>query len=583
MRSFKQIFKYFKPYRRSFYLSIFLLFITSMSLILMPTVEAMITSQLYADITSAENGVIQISYDIIARIMMLLIGVYLTKTITQLISAHTLTSAIQNAMRDLKNELHDKLNRLPITYYDKHSYGDLLSRITNDVESISNAFQQTMTQVIMGVVSIVFAYIMMYRIHVGLFLISLALIPTLLAFSFGFVKFSQKRFDKQQKTLGELNGSIQELYSGYQEILIHNRQAQSIAQFEEKNDELRQDAFHAQFLSSAMSPLNSLITYITIAVSALYGCLKILQGEMDPGGIQACIRYIWSINDPLTQVASLSAQIQSAFASMGRVCEILDEPIAHQTVHANLGNVQGSVVFEDVSFAYQEQDVLKHVNFAVEPGQMAAIVGETGAGKTTIISLLMRFYEINQGKILIDGVNIADVSIEELRSNLGMVLQDSWLFEGSVYDNIAYGKTGASLTEVQEACQIAHVDHFIRTLPDGYQSLLQEDGGNLSQGEKQLMTIARAILKNPKILILDEATSSVDTRLEAMLQTAMHHMLEGRTSIVIAHRLSTIRRADMILVMRQGEIVERGTHEELLARRGYYYDLYQAQFAHQED
>lgn len=581
MQAFKQILSYFKPYRFIFLCSIGLLCITASSLIIMPTVEAMITSQIYQDIISANGGPVHISYDIILGIIALLIGVYATKTITQLISAHTLTKAIQSAMRDLKNDLHTKMNQLPISYYDKHSYGDLLSRITNDVESISNAFQQTLTQIIMGSVSIVFAYIMMARIHMGLFCITIFLIPTLLLFSFTFVRFSQKRFDQQQKTLGELNGTIQEQYSGYQEILIHNRQNVSLKEFALKNEQLKNDAFKAQFLSSIMTPLNSLITYTTIAISALYGCLKMMQGQMDPGGIQACIRYIWSINDPLTQVASLSAQIQSAFAAMRRVCEMLNEEVNELEVKASLPTTNAHVAFDHVSFAYDTKTILKDVSFEVKPGQMAAIVGETGAGKTTIISLLMRFYEISQGCILIDGVNIQDLDINELRNHLGMVLQDTWLFEGSILDNLKYGKQDATLEEVQKVARIASIDEMIDHLSEGYDTILAEDGGNLSQGEKQLMTIARALLKDPSILILDEATSSVDTRLEARVQAAMYELLKGRTSIVIAHRLSTIRKADVIYVMKHGQIVEQGNHEQLLQQQGYYYDLYQSQFAHQ--
>lgn len=580
MQAFKQILSYFKPYRILFYGSIGLLFITASCLIIMPTVEAMITSQIYQDIISSSDR-ISLSYDIIFQIIFLLIGIYLLKTGTQLISAHTLTKAIQYAMRDLKNDIHHKMNQLSIAYYDQHSYGDLLSRITNDVESISNAFQQTMTQLIMGSVSIVFAYIMMSQIHMGLFYISLCLIPTLLLFSFTFIRFSQKYFDQQQKTLGELNGMIQEQYSGYQEIMIHNRQALSLQQFSKKNEQLRQDAFQATFLASIMTPLNSLITYLTIAISVLYGCLKIVAGEMDPGGIQACIRYIWSINDPLTQVASLASQIQSAFAAMNRVCEMLNEPIETMEVKASLPYTKAQVQFEHVSFAYDDKEVLHDVSFAVKSGQMAAIVGETGAGKTTIISLLMRFYEINQGKITIDGINIQELSIDELRSHLGMVLQDTWLFEGSVYDNLTYGCQNASKEDVMKVAKIANIHHFIEGLQDGYDTILLEDGGNLSQGEKQLMTIARALLKNPHILILDEATSSVDTRLESRLQEAMYELLKGRTSIVIAHRLSTIRKADIIYVMKKGRIVEQGSHEQLLQQHGYYYDLYQSQFAHQ--
>ncbi len=426
---------------------------------------------------------------------------------------------------------------------------------------------------------------MMYSIKPALACLALLIIPLSIFISRCVVKHSQGHFKAQQDSLGDLNGAITELYSGYNELILYGRQQESIQQFETINTKLQRHAFKAQFMSSLMSPLISLVTYLSIGAAGVCGCFFVISGGMTVGGLQAFIRYIWQINDPLSQVSQLSTQIQSAFAALKRIFEILDaeEEIPDTVEPKQIKDVKGKVTFENVSFGYTDKTIIKNLNITVEPGQMVAIVGPTGAGKTTIINLLLRFYDVKEGRILIDGVDIKDMKREDLRSLFGMVLQDTWLFFGTIFENIRYGKLNARKDQVIDAAKLANVHHFIRTLPGGYDMKINEEGNNISLGEKQLLTIARAILKDPKILILDEATSSVDTRLEKILQNAMHKVMEGRTSFVIAHRLSTIKNADMIMVLKEGSIEEIGTHQELIDKKGYYEQLYNAQFSWQEN
>ena len=424
---------------------------------------------------------------------------------------------------------------------------------------------------------------MMYLINVQMAVVGTMIIPLSLLVTKLVVGKSQKLFKKQQNALGDLNSAVTEMYTGYNEILLFNQQEESIDKFKKINENLRTNAFKAQFVSSTIAPLNSLVTYLSIGVIAIMGTANVIAGTFMVGQLQAFIRYIWHINDPLSQISNLSAQIQAAFAALGRVIELLNEkeevPEANPPKH--IENIQGNVTFEHVKFGYYDKTLIKDLNVDVKSGQMVAIVGPTGAGKTTIINLLLRFYDVKGGSIKIDGVDIRDLKRGELRSMFGMVLQDTWLYSGSIYDNIRYGRLDARKDEVINAAKMANVHHFIRTLPDGYDSMINEEANNISQGEKQLLTIARAILKDPQILILDEATSSVDTRLEKMLQEAMHRVMKGRTSFVIAHRLSTIKSADLILVINNGDIVEKGTHEELLAKKGAYEKLYNSQFNHE--
>ena len=570
------------PYKWEFLGAILMVIISVVTMVSAPSVEGMITTQLANDISLAERiGRLQVNFDEITKIMLILAFIYLVKTLSQVFAVIWLTNAIQHAMQDLRNALQSKIRRLPVRYFDSHQFGDVLSRITNDVDAISNALQQSFVNVVTGVLTILLALTMMFRIHVLMACIAFMIIPLSLLITVFIVRHSQKRFKAQQDALGALNGAITELYTGYNEILLFNKQQESIERFRNLNENLRQNACTAQFVSSTIGPLNALVTYLTIGGVAVVGTIQIIHGNLSVGNLQAFVRYIWQVNDPLSQISSLSSQIQSAFAAIERVLEILneEEEVAELSPAKQIEHVKGNVSFSHVRFGYGEEPLMKDLNVEVKSGQMVAIVGPTGAGKTTLINLLLRFYDVNGGSICIDGVDIRDMKRGELRDLFGMVLQDTWLFSGSIYDNIRYGRLDARKDEIIRAAKMANVHHFIRTLPDGYHSVINEEANNISQGEKQLLTIARAILKDPQILILDEATSSVDTRLEKMLQEAMHRVMEGRTSFVIAHRLSTIRSADLILVINNGDIVEQGTHEELMKKQGYYEKLYNSQFA----
>lgn len=573
------------PYKWEFAGAVLMVIISVVTMVSAPSVEGMITTQLANDLSLAESiGKLQVNFDEITKIMLMLAFIYLVKTLSQVFAVIWLTNAIQHAMQDLRNALQSKIRRLPVRYFDNHQFGDVLSRITNDVDAISNALQQSFVNVVTGVLTIILALIMMFRIHVLMACIAFLIIPFSLLITIFIVRHSQKRFKAQQDALGALNGAITEMYTGYNEILLFNKQQESIEKFRDLNENLRQNACTAQFVSSTIGPLNALVTYLTIGGVAVVGTIQIIHGNLSVGNLQAFVRYIWQVNDPLSQISSLSSQIQSAFAAIARVLEILEEEeeIAELDPPKRIEQVKGNVAFSHVRFGYGDEPLMKDLNVTVKSGQMVAIVGPTGAGKTTLINLLLRFYDVNGGSICIDGVDIRDMKRGELRDMFGMVLQDTWLFSGSIYDNIRYGRLDARKDEIIHAAKMANVHHFIRTLPDGYHSVINEEANNISQGEKQLLTIARAILKDPQILILDEATSSVDTRLEKMLQEAMHRVMEGRTSFVIAHRLSTIRSADLILVINDGDIVEQGTHEELMEKQGYYEKLYNSQFADKE-
>lgn len=571
------------PYALQLFVSVFMIVISIGAITAAPRIEGMITSRLAADLADMASGAegARIHFEVIRNILLVLLAIYLTKTVSQIVGSFCLTNSIQNAMHDLRNEVQNKIRRLPVRYFDTNSFGDVLSRVTNDVEAVSNALQQSFSQVISGILTLILALWMMFSINKLMACIAFLIIPVGALITRGIVRISQSQFKAQQDSLGDMNGAITELYTGYNEILLFGQQEQSREQFEAVNDSLQKHAFKAQFLSSLMSPLISLTTYLSIGVIAVIGCFAILAGTLSVGNLQAFIRYIWQVNDPLTQVSQLSAQIQAAFAGMKRIFEILDEPEETESAPAGLlpGPAKGEVTFEHVSFSYGDTPVIRDFNVTVKSGQMVAIVGPTGAGKTTLINLLLRFYDVNGGRILVDGVDIRDMNREDLRSMFGMVLQDTWLFSGTIFDNIRYGNLSARKDEVIDAAKMANVHHFIRTLPQGYNMVINEEGSNISQGEKQLLTIARAILKNPQIMILDEATSSVDTRLEKMLQSAMNKVLKDRTSFVIAHRLSTIKNADLILVLRDGDIVEMGNHESLMAQSGFYSQLYNSQFA----
>ena len=574
-KSLKGLIPFIKPYKWQFIIAILMIFAFNISMVLAPTFEGMITTQLASDVAKSSSLTsVDISFGAIIKIVLSLVVIYIIKTVAQMISVVYLTNAIQQAMEDLRNALQNKIRKLPVRYFDNHHFGDVLSRITNDVDAISNALQQSFTQIVSGVLTVTLALTMMYMINPKMAIIGTMIIPLSLLVTKLVVGKSQKLFKNQQDALGELNSTVTEMYTGYNEILLYNQQVESVEKFKKINENLKENAFKAQFVSSTIAPLNALVTYLAIGAVAVVGTADVIAGTFLVGQLQAFIRYIWQINDPLSQISNLSSQIQSAFAALGRVIELLEEPeeVPEANPPKHLSEVAGNVDFEHVKFGYYEENLMKDLNVNVKSGQMVAIVGPTGAGKTTIINLLLRFYDVKGGSIKIDGVDIRDLPREELRSMFGMVLQDTWLYSGTIYD--------ARKDEIINAAKMANVHHFIRTLPDGYNSHINEEANNISQGEKQLLTIARAILKDPQILILDEATSSVDTRLEKMLQEAMQRVMKGRTSFVIAHRLSTIKSADLILVINNGDIVEQGTHEELLAKQGEYEKLYNSQFAH---
>lgn len=582
-KSLKGLIPFIKPYKWQFIIAILMIFAFNISMVLAPTFEGTITTQLASDVAKSSSLTsVDISFGAIIKIVLSLVVIYIIKTVAQMISVVYLTNAIQQAMEDLRNALQNKIRKLPVRYFDNHHFGDVLSRITNDVDAISNALQQSFTQIVSGVLTVTLALTMMYMINPKMAIIGTMIIPLSLLVTKLVVGKSQKLFKNQQDALGELNSTVTEMYTGYNEILLYNQQVESVEKFKKINENLKENAFKAQFVSSTIAPLNALVTYLAIGAVAVVGTADVIAGTFLVGQLQAFIRYIWQINDPLSQISNLSSQIQSAFAALGRVIELLEEPeeVPEANPPKHLSEVAGNVDFEHVKFGYYEENLMKDLNVNVKSGQMVAIVGPTGAGKTTIINLLLRFYDVKGGSIKIDGVDIRDLPREELRSMFGMVLQDTWLYSGTIYDNIRYGRLDARKDEIINAAKMANVHHFIRTLPDGYNSHINEEANNISQGEKQLLTIARAILKDPQILILDEATSSVDTRLEKMLQEAMQRVMKGRTSFVIAHRLSTIKSADLILVINNGDIVEQGTHEELLAKQGEYEKLYNSQFAH---
>ena len=575
---------FISPYKGGFFLSVLMVCLTTLTLSISPSVEGMATTLLVQNARDLMRKVpgASVEFDHLGRLIAVLLGLYLLKTLTQSVLAFALTGSIQSAMHDLRDAVEKKLARLPVKYFDAHPFGDVLSRVTNDLDTLSNGLQQTLMQILSGILQIILAFAMMLSINRLMAAVVFLIVPSAVLITRFVVIRSQKLFLGQQNTLGKLNGAITEMYTGYKEIQLFNKQEEAVLDFEAVNEELRDNAFKAQFMSSLISPLVSMSTYLVIGVVAIIGCLLALNGSIQVGQIQAFVRYVWQVNDPMSQVSNFSAQIQAAFAALSRIAQILDEEeLAEPQVPARLSEAPGTIVFEHVYFGYEPgKPIIRDLNLTVKRGQTVAIVGPTGAGKSTIINLLMRFYDADSGRILMDGTDIRDMTREDLRKNMAMVLQDTWLFNGTIYDNLRYGRLDARRDEVIAAAKLAGVHHFIKTLPGGYDMIVNEEGSNISQGEKQLLTIARAILKAPQILILDEATSSVDTRLEKHLQEAMATVIENRTSFIIAHRLSTIRNADLILVLDHGDVVEQGRHAELLKKGGFYARLYNSQFAH---
>ncbi|NLL75360.1 MAG: ABC transporter ATP-binding protein [Erysipelothrix sp.] len=587
MKTFKKMWSFLKPYRVKIVTAMGLLVLAAVLTAAAPYIEGLMTSQLQRDVQDMNAGVAgaHIQIDVILKIIAILFVIYLVNTSSRIALQYLISDSIQAAIYDMRMAVKEKMTTLPIRYFDQHSAGDLMSRMSTDMEAISGALQQSFSQVMMSLLNIVFAVIMMFILDTKMALVGITIIPLSIILYRFITKRTQKLFNLQQESLGQLNSVIQEKFTGFNEIKLYNYQENAIEDFSVANNTLCENGFKANFTAGLISPAVSMITYIVIAIVVFMGVINVMEGVIVVGALQAFIRYIWQVNQPLVQITNLSGTIQSSIAAMNRIFDYLEEPddVYDVVEPTDITNYKGAVSFKDVNFGYNEVPVIQDFSVDIKPGEMVAIVGPTGAGKTTIINLLMRFYDVNSGAILIDGVDIRNIRRDDLRSLFGMVLQDTWLFSGMIKENIAYGKQGASDEEIINAAKRTNVHHFITTLPDGYDMVLNEESSNISNGEKQLITIARALLSDPSILILDEATSSVDTRLDAMIQEAMATLMKGRTSFVIAHRLSTIRNADKILVMRDGNIIEMGNHDDLMDQNGFYADLYNSQFEDYED
>ena len=577
--SINTLLKYLKPYRRGFIISIVMLVVTCAAMVTSPNVEGMITNSILKDVTDIAKGVpgARFHMENVIKIIILLLFIYAVKTAAQMISMICITNSIQDTMRDLRNACIEKINALPVKTLDSHPKGDILSRITNDIDAISNAMQQTFMNVISGVLMVCFAIFMMFRVNLVMTLCVLVIIPISYIIIKKIAKVSQESFDVHQRALGDLSANVTESFSGYNEIILFGKQEESVKKFEKINENIRETAYKAQFLSYLMSPLLSLLTYLAIGVVSVIGTIYAISGVITVGQLQAFVRFIWQVNEPLTQVSQLSSQIQSALSAMDRIHEFIGYE-EETDVERKEMVFDGNVEFKDIRFGYGKKEVLHGVSLNAKKGETVAIVGPTGSGKTTIVNLLMRFYDPNSGSIAIDGVDSININRRTLRDNIGMVLQDTWLFTGSIRENIRFSKPDATDEEIEQACKYANADEFISTLPKAYDTVIDEEADNISQGEKQLLTIARAILKDPKVLILDEATSSIDTKTEKNIQNAMDYLMEGRTSFIIAHRLSTIKNADKILVLKDGNIIECGNHNELMKENGFYANLYNSQF-----
>lgn len=526
-----------------------------------------------------------IDFGVIGSTLIFLLFLYAVSAIFSFIQGILMTNVSQKVSYQLRKALSEKIHRIPMKYFDGKTHGEVLSRVTNDIDTLSQSLNQSMTQVITSITTVIGVLIMMFSISWLMTLVALLILPLSLFLVAGVVKKSQKYFQAQQEYLGHVNGQVEEVYSGHSIVRAFNREEEVVKEFNQYNNTLYESAWKSQFLSGMMMPIMTFIGNISYVIISILGGYLAVKQTITVGDIQSFIQYVRSFNQPIAQVAQVANMLQSTAAAAERVFEFLNEEEEDQTVAnpVHIDNLEGNVTFDHVRFGYiPEKTIIHDFSAKIEQGQKIAIVGPTGAGKTTMIKLLMRFYDVTDGAILIDGHNVKDFNRSELRDMFGMVLQDTWLFNGSIMENIRYGRVEATDEEVIAAAKSAHAHHFIKTLPAGYQMELNEEASNVSQGQKQLLTIARAILADPKILILDEATSSVDTRTEVRIQKAMDNLMRGRTSFVIAHRLSTIRDADLILVMKDGDIVEQGNHEQLLEKNGFYAELYNSQFERKE-
>ncbi|MEN6436022.1 MAG: ABC transporter ATP-binding protein [Anaerolineaceae bacterium] len=578
----KRLLKYLRPFRVSLFIVMVLAVISTVFTIFGPKILGKATTKLFEGVIGMITGTgTGIDFAYIGNILLLMGGLYLLSALFSYVQGWVMANVTAKITYQFRKEISEKINRLPLKYFDGISHGEVLSRITNDVDTVSQTMNQSLTQIITSGVTLIGVLIMMLSINVVMTLISLVVIPLSVVATMFIVKRSQHFFKQQQDYLGHVNGHVEEMYGGHQVMKAFNGEEKSVAKFTTYNNVLYRSAWMSQFLSSLMHPVINFLGNVSYVVVSILGGWLAIQGSITVGDIQAFIQYVRSFNQPITQLATISNVLQQTAAAAERVFEFLNEveEISETSNPIQPGFVKGEVEFRHVHFGYSpDKVVINDFSARVHPGQRIAIVGPTGAGKTTMVKLLMRFYDVNNGSILVDGHNIQDFTRYDLRKIFGMVLQDTWLFNGTIMENIRYGRPEASDKEVIAAAKSAHVDHFIHTLPGGYNMVLNEEASNVSQGQKQLLTIARAILADPRILILDEATSSVDTRTEVLIQRAMATLMQGRTSFVIAHRLSTIRDADLIMVMRDGDIVEQGQHEELLAKHGFYAELYNSQF-----
>ena len=591
--TFKKLIRYMAKYKFSLIIVMFFAIASTIFSIVGPKILGKATNTLFTGIMGKVAGTgTGIDFGYIRNIMVWLVGLYLVSALFSYIQGYIMTGVSMKVTYHLRREIAAKIQKLPFQYYDTTSNGEVLSHITNDVDAISQSLNQSVTQIITSVTTIVGILIMMFSISWQMTLVALCIVPVSMGFILTIVKKSQKHFTAQQTYLGHVNGHIEEMYASHVVVKAFNGEEDSVKAFDSYNDTLYSSAWKSQFLSGLMMPVMSFIGNLGYVAVCILGGYLAVNGRISVGDIQAFIQYVRQFTQPMTQVANISNVLQQTAAAAERVFAFLEQPEevpeSASPIRVNTGDepdtelnvhIQGSVQFAHVHFGYRpDQIIINDFSANIQPGQKVAIVGPTGAGKTTMVKLLMRFYDVNEGAILVDGYDIRDFRRNDLRSLFGMVLQDTWLYNASIADNIRYGRLDATDEEVVAAAKAAQVHHFVRTLPDGYNMILNEEISNVSQGQKQLLTIARVILADPQILILDEATSSVDTRTEILIQKAMDHLMKGRTSFVIAHRLSTIRDADMILVMKDGDIVEQGNHKELLRKNGFYANLYNSQF-----
>lgn len=581
--TFARLWSYLKVYKFAVAFAIFLKILSVVMSVVEPFVLGLAITELTNNLLDMAKGVAgaQINVSYVGWIMVLYFVRAIFYEIGSYYSNYFMTNAVQATIRDLRDELSHKINRIPVSYFDRHQFGDLLGRFTSDVEAVSNALQQSFLQVINAVFTLILVIVMVLVLNLQLGIIVVISIPITYLSARFIVKKSQPYFKQQADALGAMNGFVQENLTGFNILKLYVREESSQEDFRQITQKLQKVGFKASFISGLMMPVLNVISDLTYLLLALLGGLQVIAGRLTVGNMQAFVQYVWQINQPIQNLTQLAGQLQSAKSSLDRIFQVLDEADEVNDETEKLDqDLTGQVSFKDVDFQYvADKQLIRNFNLEVKPGEMVAIVGPTGAGKTTLINLLMRFYDVTKGAITVDGHDIRHLSRQDYRKQFGMVLQDAWLYEGTIKENLRFGNLQATDEEIVEAAKAANVDHFIRTLPGGYNMEMNQESSNISLGQKQLLTIARALLANPKILILDEATSSVDTRLELLIQKAMKTLMQGRTSFVIAHRLSTIQEADKILVLKDGQIIEQGTHESLLADKGFYYDLYQSQFS----